>query len=229
MGLTLKPRIVILDFCDEQIRDNAGDDVAAQLAAQLSGSGRYQVLERSEWHHLLGGAVFNKECCLHPAWATQISNLAGADAVVIGSVCRSVRGRMTIAATMLDMSGLTLVKATYSTVEALAKSLCGNRLIGKIRIRNRTINARVTCVEGTLLTLNVGTSLGLKPGDRLRVSRILETVSDPYSHDPPGTMAPLTAGIGIAEVWETGPRATLARYTGIQSAQAGDLAAQMEI
>jgi hypothetical protein len=135
---------------------------------------------------------------------------------------------MTIAATMLDASGIILAKAVHSTVEGVAKLLSGRCVAGKIRICSRPVRARVTCVRGALILLNAGTASGLKPADRLRVDRIMETVSDPYFQDWPEIIACLTAIIGTARVLDAGPCATLAQYTGTQQVRAGDLATRLE-
>jgi hypothetical protein len=228
MGLTLIPRIAILDFCDRQFQSSAGRAVAVRLAAQLNVSGRYRVIERSVWQRLLGGRELSQECRLHPAWATQIGTLAGVDAVVIGSVHGSVCGQMAMAATMLDLNGIILVNAAHSTVEGLAELLSRSRVADKISVCNYPIRATVTCIGDALIILDAGATSGLKRADRLRIDRILETVSDPYFQDRQEIIACLTANIGTAEVLDAGPGAALAHYTGIQPARAGDLVTRLE-
>jgi hypothetical protein len=228
MADILRPRIAVFDFYDLDLHGIVGRNGAMELSALLSASGRYEVVERSEWHRLIGGGETNQDCLLHPAWATQISNYIWADALVIGCVRRSAGCQMTMEATMLDATGIVLAHALDSTVEGLADKLRVSSLVNSIRTCHRPIRARVTLAGRTFIILDAGTASGLKPADILLVDRILETASDPYFHDRPQVIADVTVGIGTAEVMETGSFASLARYMGIQPAREGDLATRLE-
>jgi curli biogenesis system outer membrane secretion channel CsgG len=224
MSRILRPRIAIFDFYDEDLCGDVGRDVAVRLASQLTASGHYRVVERNEWHRLLGGRKINQNCLLHPAWATQIGNWVSADAVVIGRVCESAGGQMTIATTMIDAIGVALVHVSSSTVEGLSAKLSCSSLVNNIQIRYRPIRARVVVGGGALIILDVGTASELKSGALMEVDRILETATNPYNQDRLEALADLTVGIGTAEVLEIGSFASLARYIGSQPARPGDLA-----
>ncbi len=227
-GLILRPRIAILDFCDQQFHVNCGRSVAVRLADQLSTSDHYRVIERNEWHRLLGGRELSQECRQHPAWAIWIGNLVGADAVVIGSVRGIVHGQIALAATMFGTNGIRLVGAVHSTVEGLAERLCGDWGATNIRGSDRPVSAVVTRSEGSLMILDAGTYSGFKPGDCLRVGRVLEAIVDPYFRHYSKRMASLIATVGQAQIIEVGHCATLARYTGSQAIEAGDLVFRLE-
>ena len=209
-------------------RRGVGRDVAVQLAWQLNASVHYRVIERNEWHRLLGGAEINQNCRLHPAWAVQIGNWVSADAIVVGTVGESGGDHMTIATTMFDATGVVLAYASDSTVEALSAKLGRSSLVNTIRIRSRPLRGRVTVASNTLIIVDMGTTSDLKPGDLLQVDRILETASDPCVQDGLERFADLMAGVGTAEVLETGPFASLARYMGTLPARRGDLATRLE-
>src|SRR6266850_7630066 len=215
MADILRARIAVFDFCDLVSHGIAGRIAAMELSALLSASGRYEVVERREWHRLIGGGETNQDCLLHPAWATQISNFVWADALVIDTVRGSAGCQMTMEATMLDAAGIVLADASDSRVEGLANKLSVTGLVNSIRTCHRPIRARVTLAGGTLIILDAGTGSGLKPADILQVDRILETALDPYFHDRRRVIADGTVGIGTAEVLEMGSFTSLARYMGI--------------
>jgi hypothetical protein len=227
-GFVLRPRIAILDFCDQQFHNDCGRGAAARLTDQLSASGCYRVVERSEWHRLLGGRELSQECRQHPAWAIYIGNLVAADAVLIGSVRGNVCGQIALTATIFGTNGITLARAVDATVEGLADRLLENREAMIIRNGDRQFRAAVTRSEGSLVILNAGTGSGLKPGDQLRLDRILETISDPCFLDHSRPIASLIAPVGYAQIIEVGHCAALARYTGSQPILAGDLAFRLE-
>jgi hypothetical protein len=220
-----KPRIAIFDFYDENLHGDIGRDMAVRLACQLHASVHYQVVERNEWHRLLGGIEINQDCRLHPAWAVQIGNWVSADAVVVGRVGESDGGQMAIATTMFDATGVVLAHASDRTVEALSAKLSCSSLVNSIRIRSRPLRGRVTVGSGALIIVDVGATSDLKPGDLLQVDRILE---DPYVQDGLEGFTDLMAGVGTAEVLETGSFASLARYMGTLPARRGDLATRLE-
>jgi predicted amidohydrolase YtcJ len=141
MSRLIKPRIAIFDFYDQDLRRDVGRDVAVLLAKQLSASVHYQVVERNDWHRLLGGVEINQNCRLHPAWAMQIGNWVSADAVVVGRVGESDGGEMTIATTMFNATGVVLAHASDSTVETLSAKLSCSSLVNTIRIRSRPLTA----------------------------------------------------------------------------------------
>ncbi|MGD0938774.1 MAG: CsgG/HfaB family protein [Terracidiphilus sp.] len=227
-GSMLKARIAILDFCDQDFHNNCGQGIAVRLADRLSASDRYRVVERSEWHRQLGGRELSQECRRHPAWAIYLGNLVGADAVVIGSVCATVYGQIALTATMFSTNGITLAEAVDPTVEGLAERLRGDWAAVNIRNCDRKDRVVVAGSEGSLVILNAGTGSGLKPGDQLRLDRILETISDPCFRDHLRPMASLIVPVGYAQIIEAGHCASLARYTGNRPILAGDLAFRLE-
>src|ERR1700686_2923808 len=105
------------------------------------------------------------------------------NAVVIGRVCESVGGQMTIATTMIDAIGVALVHVSGSTVEGLSAKLSCSSLVNKLQIRYRPIKARVVVGGGGLIILDVGTASELESGVLLEVDRILETATNPYNQD----------------------------------------------
>ncbi len=72
-----------------------------------------------------------------------------------------------------------LGEATEAAVEQLSEQLVRSSSADRITARVVPVSGLVADVDGSTLVLNVGSSVGLKVGDTLRVLRVTRTITDP--------------------------------------------------
>ncbi len=72
-----------------------------------------------------------------------------------------------------------LGEATEAAIEQLSEQLVRSSAADRITARVVPVSGLVADVDGPTLVLNVGSSVGLKVGDTLRVLRVTRTITDP--------------------------------------------------
>jgi hypothetical protein len=79
-------------------------------------------------------------------------------------------------------------------------------------------------VMGRCVVLEAAVTPKLQAGDRLRIERVLEAIPDACAGSTALWIGYLSANIGVAEVLYVGTFSVIARYSGVQPIQTGDLA-----
>jgi hypothetical protein len=223
MRLTLKPRIVVLDFKEDSCEPGTGRSLAEGVADRLAGAELFELIDRKDWWPLLGDWDLKRKFCFHSAWATGLIALIGADAAIMGQVRNLPGGGQRINVSMVDGRGVVFEAANLRKTDDLAKLLSADRLAKAIRVGRRIMPARIEFTLGQSLLLDVGRDSGLQAGDSLRIDSVLEAVADPFFHEAPRKFDDLIAGVGEAEVLAVGVCLVAVRYSGNSCPKAGDL------
>jgi curli biogenesis system outer membrane secretion channel CsgG len=125
-------------------------------------------------------------------------------------------GRMVQAMTGTP-GGTVMSGATEKAIEQLAIGLTQN--IAKVPVARRTIDGKVADVSGERLILNIGSHLGVTPGDRVEVWRAGKPVRDP---DTGKILRYDDHLIGTAVISSVDEVSAVAVYTGADPATVGD-------
>jgi len=216
-----KPRIAVLDFEEQECIPGAGRSTAERIASRLGGSSGLSVVDRAEWmrrmtEENLGqitSGELSQECRFHPGWAAERLAVLELDAVVIGRLKRSPDGPISISVMLVDSSGVVL-RLDETGAERASNLLTSRRIANAIRRHQPPFEAKVECVRGTSVMMRLKDEFRLRPKDRMRVDRTLESVPDPYLEDDARAFAYLTAAVGEAEIIEVSGQFVLARYSG---------------
>lgn len=116
-----------------------------------------------------------------------------------------------------------LGEATEAAVTEL-----GSKFVDKasrLPVRKVEIRGLVADVDGTTLILNVGSAVGLKVGDTVKIVRVTRTVKDPATGK---VLREITEDVGTARITDVDEGSSIAEVAGGGSVQVGDLVRNME-
>ena len=221
MHLSRRPRIAVFDFSESPCPSGMGRLLASQFTQHLLASPHYLVLEWPARKQTLQGGVVSRQHPFPRAWAACAGTLVSADAVVMGNIHHSrSNSNLRLQAAMIDTSsGRTVVQAESASLDTVVRVFDSRRIAGSIVLCRWDIRGVILSLCDDSAILDLGDDSGLRKGDRLRLERVLERVTDPfYGQHPLGW---LTATTGEAEALEVGNCASLIRTCG--SPQVGDL------
>ncbi|MCC7343222.1 MAG: curli production assembly protein CsgG [Bryobacterales bacterium] len=123
----------------------------------------------------------------------------------------------------IDMSNSNFRETLIGEATDIAVTDLANQLAEKASVmptRVVSVNGLVADVSGATLILNVGTSTGLKVGDKLVVERKVREVRDPASGK---VIRAITSDVGSVTITEADASSSVGTFTGAGTAKVGDV------
>jgi curli biogenesis system outer membrane secretion channel CsgG len=111
-------------------------------------------------------------------------------------------------------------EATMAAVDQLATDLGSKQALISSSMPVVTIEARVAVANGNSLTISVGSTGGVKEGDKLQVLRVGNEIKDPVSGE---VLDVETTPLGELVITTVRDRVATGTYTGSQAAKVGDM------
>src|SRR6266852_4059386 len=232
-----KKRVAIMDFEYSTVQSavmevfgsngDVGKGICDILVDRLVNDGTYSVIERKALDKLLVEQNFSNSDRADPSSAAKIGKLLGVNAIIIGSITTFGRDDKSTSiggggGGAVDMSsanfGATIIgEATNNAVTDLAGKLEASA--GKLPTVAVVIDGLVADVSGATLTLNVGSSAGVKVGDKLKISRVGREIKDPATGKVLRRVESPLGEVAITEVDET---SSVGTYSGTPGVKVGD-------
>jgi curli biogenesis system outer membrane secretion channel CsgG len=109
-------------------------------------------------------------------------------------------------------------EATHEAVENLAEELAGKANV--LPETTISVEGLVADVDGNILILNVGSSVGLKAGDKLNVERVVREVRDPASGR---VIRAISETVGVVTLTDVDASSSVANFAGNGAPKVGDV------
>jgi curli biogenesis system outer membrane secretion channel CsgG len=127
------------------------------------------------------------------------------------------RGAGAVDMSSQNFAATILGEAVYEAVGSLASQLTSQA--GRLPTRTVQISGLVADVSGNTLILNIGSTAGVKVGDRLKVTRPVREVRDPATGK---VIRRIEEPVGEVVITEVDASSSVGTFTGAQPAKVGD-------
>ncbi len=171
-------KVAVLDFDSGRADPQVGQSLSKYLSDQLATDRSYSVVNREKVASAM--AEHGKDTLITQETAAKIGRAVGADAVLMGRVSNSpvaLRAspsnafRAEIAPAQPAVYASLIDSATGKTLRVAQASAHPGNLEAAAAVLGKALELRatVTDVNGGIVTLDIGTKAGVKPGDRFRI------------------------------------------------------------
>jgi len=206
--------IAVLPFASKGIGRELGEiDLLDKIITELVNLNRFKVIERAQLEKILAEQKLGMSGVLDASTAAQIGKGIGVDAVMIGSITQGGNS-VTIDARLIDTETATIISAKDAFVTGISlQSL--SQMIGELARKFRDdfplATGDVIGVEGTRVTLDLGSSSGLKKGRKCTIYREGAPIVHPVSGKVIGRMIDELCEVQVSDVFDSYSIATVTK------------------
>jgi len=206
--------IAVLPFASKGIGRELGEiDLLDKIITELVNLNRFKVIERAQLEKILAEQKLGMSGVLDASTAAQIGKGIGVDAVMIGSITQGGNS-VTIDARLIDTETATIISAKDAFVTGISlQSL--SQMIGELARKFRDdfplATGYVIGVEGTRVTLDLGSSSGLKKGRKCTIYREGAPIVHPVSGKVIGRMIDELCEVQVSDVFDSYSIATVTK------------------
>lgn len=196
--------VAVLPFSSKGENGDGGETITEKMITQLVNLRRFRVIERGAIDEVIKEQNFGMSDVVDEQTAVKVGKIAGADAIVLGSV-NVEQGFSKVSARLIDTeTGETIVardeKSEYSstaTVEGLAEKVA-------ISIYNDLplVEGFIVAVESDLIYLDIGTLAGVRKGSKCVAYKEGDPIRHPATKEILGKRVTKLCELVVIEVQE---------------------------
>ena len=177
------PSVAVFDFEADNVSEQTAFLASSFLRKELSSSGRMNILERNEMDKVLQAQGESLGECTEEGCAVKLGRILDAENIIIGKVSKT-GARLIVLAKFIDLETGKIEFAHDITVDGISEDKLTDyipSLAAKISAE-LTITGKLIEVGAEIIT-DLGEEIGVRSGDRFKVSRYGRELKDPDTQE----------------------------------------------